>query len=193
MMNAFVRLPDLASRALGGAVIDANDDFLADRAALIMPAPAQPRAEFGYRGKVYDRWETRRRREPGSDHAIIGLPQQHRAGGRGVDHAGAALGDQRRHRQCLRHRRSTPLDTCQVGDPPRRRSSAVPGAWPGRGRPRLLQGTIDLAAREHGGSLVECSSMFFSSPANLLLPVPARSMGEGWETARRRGAATTGW
>jgi allantoicase len=59
--------------------------------------------------------------------------------------------------------------------------------------PRLLQGTIDLAAREHGGSLVECSSMFFSSPANLLLPGPARSMGEGWETARRRGAATTGW
>jgi allantoicase len=73
MMDAFVRLPDLASRALGGAVVDADDDFFADRAALIMPAPTQPRAEFGHRGKVYDGWETRRRQEPGADYAIIRL------------------------------------------------------------------------------------------------------------------------
>ncbi len=30
-------------------------------------------AEFGNRGKVYDGWETRRRRGPGHDHAIVRL------------------------------------------------------------------------------------------------------------------------
>ncbi|MGH3753659.1 MAG: hypothetical protein ACRDRP_13365 [Pseudonocardiaceae bacterium] len=68
----FVRLPDLASRRLGGAVVDASDDFFADRAALVMPGPVQPRTESGYRGKLYDGWETRRR-EPGSDHATVRL------------------------------------------------------------------------------------------------------------------------
>jgi allantoicase len=52
--------------------------------------------------------------------------------------------------------------------------------------PRHLHGTVDLAAQGNGGRLVGCSDMFFSSPQNLLLPGPARSMGEGWETARRR-------
>jgi allantoicase len=34
----------------------------------------------------------------------------------------------------------------------------------------------------------DVSNRFYSSPHNLLLPGPARSMGEGWETARRRDA-----
>jgi hypothetical protein len=33
----FTPLPDLASRRLGCAVIDANDDFFGDRASLVMP------------------------------------------------------------------------------------------------------------------------------------------------------------
>jgi allantoicase len=53
--------------------------------------------------------------------------------------------------------------------------------------PRLLTGTIDLAGLEHGGTVTECSNMFYSSPTNLLLPDRARHMGEGWENARRRG------
>ena len=52
--------------------------------------------------------------------------------------------------------------------------------------PRFLVGTIDLAALEHGGDVVDCSDRFYSSPRNLLLPGRARSMGEGWENARRR-------
>jgi allantoicase len=47
-------------------------------------------------------------------------------------------------------------------------------------------GVVDLAAVEHGGRVTGCSNLFYSSPDNLLLPGPARSMGEGWETARRR-------
>jgi allantoicase len=52
--------------------------------------------------------------------------------------------------------------------------------------PALLPEVLDLAAAEHGGRVVECSDMFYGSPGNLLLPGPARVMGEGWETRRRR-------
>jgi allantoicase len=54
--------------------------------------------------------------------------------------------------------------------------------------PRLLDalGTVDLAAIENGARVVGCSNIFYSSPGNLLVPGPPRSMGEGWETARRR-------
>jgi len=53
--------------------------------------------------------------------------------------------------------------------------------------PRLLgDGLVDLAAAEHGGLVVDCSDRFYGSPNNLLLPGLARTMGEGWETKRRR-------
>jgi allantoicase len=52
--------------------------------------------------------------------------------------------------------------------------------------PRLLPATIDLAALENGAVVTGCSNMFYSSPANMLLPDQARVMGDGWETSRRR-------
>jgi allantoicase len=56
--------------------------------------------------------------------------------------------------------------------------------------PRFLVGTagggFDLAALEHGASVVDCSDMFYGSPMNLIAPGQARTMGEGWETRRRR-------
>ncbi len=60
----FRRLPDLASRTLGGTVMFANDDFYADAHRLIAAGPARHDPElFADRGKVYDGWETRRRRD----------------------------------------------------------------------------------------------------------------------------------
>lgn len=50
----------------------------------------------------------------------------------------------------------------------------------------LDAGPVDLAAIENGARVTDCSNMFYSSPQNLLLPGVARSMGDGWETARRR-------
>ncbi len=47
-------------------------------------------------------------------------------------------------------------------------------------------GTVDLAALELGGRVTGCSNLFYGSPDRLIAPGPARSMGEGWETARRR-------
>ncbi|WP_255349007.1 hypothetical protein [Micromonospora sp. ATCC 39149] len=52
--------------------------------------------------------------------------------------------------------------------------------------PRLLPDVLDLAATEHGGQVQGCSDRFYGAPQNLLAPGPARVMGEGWETARRR-------
>jgi allantoicase len=66
--------PDLASRALGGSVIHADDELFAERENLIKPGdPVFQPHTFGHKGQIMDGWETRRRREPGSDSAIVRL------------------------------------------------------------------------------------------------------------------------
>ena len=73
----WTQLPDLASRAVGGSVLWANDELFAERENLIKPAePVFQPHTFGHKGQVYDGWETRRRREPGVDQAVLrlGLP-----------------------------------------------------------------------------------------------------------------------
>lgn len=73
-MPHFTTYPDLASRDLAGSVVSANDELFAPRQNLIMPKPAVHAVDaFGHTGKVYDGWETRRRREPGQDWAVIRL------------------------------------------------------------------------------------------------------------------------
>lgn len=84
---AFAALPDLASRSLSGAVVAANDEFFAQRENLVLPWPAAAVADFGHKGKVYDGWETRRRREPGHDWAIVRLGVPGRVHGVVIDTA----------------------------------------------------------------------------------------------------------
>jgi allantoicase len=74
MTDALRSLPDLAGRALGGAVVWSNDEFYgqADRLLVASPPTHDPLV-FDTRGKVYDGWETRRRREPGDDATMIRL------------------------------------------------------------------------------------------------------------------------
>lgn len=67
-------LPDLAVRSLGGAVVAANDEFFADKENLIKPAePVFSPGTFTAKGQLYDGWETRRRRTPGHDWALVRL------------------------------------------------------------------------------------------------------------------------
>jgi allantoicase len=76
-MSDFRGLPDLALRSYGASVIAANDESFAERENLIKPGPPAFSAHtFGAKGQVYDGWETRRRREPGHDWAVVrlGLP-----------------------------------------------------------------------------------------------------------------------
>jgi allantoicase len=64
----FARLPDLASRRLGGSVTAASDEFFAERENLIVPGSARfDPASYGPKGKLMDGWETRRRRGSGAD------------------------------------------------------------------------------------------------------------------------------
>ncbi len=47
--------------------------------------------------------------------------------------------------------------------------------------------TVDLAAAVNGGVACAWSDAHFGKPANILTPWPVINMGDGWETARRRG------
>jgi allantoicase len=70
----FTELMDLASLRLRGAVIAASDDFFAEKENLLKPADAVflPH-EYTDRGKWMDGWESRRKRVPGHDQAIVRL------------------------------------------------------------------------------------------------------------------------
>jgi allantoicase len=78
-MSDFRDLVDLAGERLGGSVLYANDDFFAEKENLIKQAkPVWKEHEYTDRGKWMDGWESRRRRTPGHDFAIL------RLGARGV-------------------------------------------------------------------------------------------------------------
>ena len=67
-------LLDLASDRLGGKVLAANDEFFAPKENLIADTdPVWDAGKFTPRGKWMDGWETRRRREPGHDWALVKL------------------------------------------------------------------------------------------------------------------------
>jgi allantoicase len=221
---AFTELPDLAVRTLGGSVVYANDELYAERENLITPGPAVfTPATFGPKGQVYDGWETRRRREPGHDYAIVrlgvpgiirgvvvdtsfftgnyppevsveatgaeGYPSPAELGGPAgagwttIVRRSAAKGDARNAFEVTDEHRYTHV-----------RLSIYPDGGVARLRvhgevvpdPRFLAGTVDLAAAENGGVVTGCSDMFYSSAANLIAPGRPRTMGDGWENARRR-------
>lgn len=73
-MSNFRDLIDLASERLGGSVLYANDDFFAEKENLLKPAQAVWKEhEYTDRGKWMDGWESRRKRVPGYDFAVIRL------------------------------------------------------------------------------------------------------------------------
>lgn len=75
--HPFAHFPDLASARFGGAVLEANDEFFAEKENLVREAaPIFDPHRYTERGKWMDGWETRRRREPGHDWCIVrlGLP-----------------------------------------------------------------------------------------------------------------------
>ena len=73
-MTIFEEMVDLASERLGAAVLLANDEFFAPKEALLKPTPPEWREDaYTERGKWMDGWETRRRRTPGYDWAILRL------------------------------------------------------------------------------------------------------------------------
>ena len=70
----FTSLPNLADERVGAAVLAANDEFFAPKENLINPEkPVWKEGKYTNRGKWMDGWETRRRRTPGNDWAIVKL------------------------------------------------------------------------------------------------------------------------
>lgn len=222
-MSDFTRLPDLAGRVLGGAVVAANDESFAERENLILPTAPVARVEFGHKGKVYDGWETRRRRTPGSDWAIVRLGVPGVVAGVVVDTAfftgnypphasldGVAVEGHCSVDELLRAEWQPLLPVSQLAGnssnilpvySDRRvthvRLNIHPDGGVARLRvhghgvpdPRLLDaGPVDLAALENGALVTGVSDEFYGRPEQLISPGLARSMGEGWETARRRGS-----
>lgn len=221
MSHDFTDEPDLASRALGAGVVYANDDLFAARENLVNEGPSvhDPSA-FGSRGKIYDGWETRRRRTPGSDVAIVRLGVRGAVSGvvvdtahfvgnypprvsvDGVDLPGYPSADE------LLEASWQPLVPVSDIKGDAANAFGIPGSptcthvrltmHPDggvarlrvHGRPvpnrELLTGTVDLAALENGGDVVDCSDAFYASARHLLMPGRARTTGEGWENARRR-------
>jgi allantoicase len=216
--------PDLAGRALGGSVVYANDELFAERENLIKGEdPVFQPHTFGHKGQIMDGWETRRRREAGSDSAIVRLgcggvvrrvvvdtsyftgnypPEvsDEACGAEGypspAELAAAdwftlvprspVSGDARNEFEVEAGRRASHvrLNIFPDGGVARLRAYGEPVP-----DPRLLPATVDLAALENGAVVTGCSNMFYSSPANLLLPGQAQVMGDGWETSRRRDQA----
>jgi allantoicase len=221
MSHAFTDLPDVASRAVGGSVVHANDELFAAKENLITPAPpVHDPSAFGPRGKVYDGWETRRRRTPGHDAAIVRLGTRAEVHGVVVDTAyfvgnypprvGIDGVDLPGHPSVEELIDAAWQPLVPVTDVKGDTANELPVDEPttcthvrltlhpdggvarlrvhGRARPdpALLTGTVDLAAMENGGDVVDCSDAFYASARNLLLPGRARTTAEGWENARRR-------
>jgi allantoicase len=217
----FTALPDLASRLLGSSVVSASDEFFAERENLIRPEPPVFSAgAFGPKGKIYDGWETRRRRDAGHDTAVVRLGAAGIVRGIVVDTSffignyppfisveATSMEDYPSPEELAAASWETLVaKTTAAGGAVNRyavisdrrwshvRLSIYPDGGVARFRvhgqvvpdPRFLDGTIDLVALENGGSVVDCSNAFYSSPMNLILPGRARSMAEGWENARRR-------
>lgn len=228
----FLNWPDLASRANAGSVVWATDESFAERENLIRAdAPTFDPTEFGNKGKVYDGWETRRRRHGeigGNDAAIVRLGVPGQIKGIVVDTAwftgnyppqfavyGTTCDDHLTGEQiaalpdsawtCLvpvtdargDHRHYAEIFPAGPAAETRFthvRLDMIPDGGIARLRvhgqpvpdPRFLGCTVDLAALENGGRVTACSDMFYSSPNNIIAPDRARTMGDGWENARRR-------
>ena len=70
----FTELVDLASERLGGAVLEANDEFFAPKENLLkLPKPIFIEGKYTDRGKWMDGWETRRRRTPLRERGQAGI------------------------------------------------------------------------------------------------------------------------
>lgn len=83
---AFTKLTDLAAERLGGKVLFATDDFFAEKENLIRPTRGIFITDkYTDRGKWMDGWESRRKRTPGHDWAVVQLATPGRITGFDID------------------------------------------------------------------------------------------------------------
>jgi allantoicase len=202
---------------LGSRVTFATDEFFGAKERLIDPAdPVFIEDRYDDHGKWMDGWESRRKREPGHDYCVVrlGVPgvihgcdvdtsfftgnfpprvslegcvsEQEVPNGGWVEVVPkTGIGGDAHH--FLDIRNDTVFTHVRLH------------IYPDGGVARLrifgeirpdfsdVDGFVDLAAVEHGGRPIACSDQHYGSPHNLLAPGRGLNMGDGWETARRRG------
>jgi len=94
---SFTKYMDLALAKMGGKVLYATDDFFAEKEKLILQSEAIfIKGKFTEQGQWMDGWESRRKRTPGHDWAIIQLATQTKIHGFNID-TSHFLGNQPAH------------------------------------------------------------------------------------------------
>jgi allantoicase len=216
---------NLASARLGAKGLFATDEFFAPLERMLSDAPAIFRPDvYDDHGKWMDGWESRRKRVPGHDFAIIRLAMPGRIFGFDIDtsfftgnyppHASIeaaflAEGDPDETTQWTEILAKAPLgSSCRnfhpVDDPDTRSKVWTHlrlHIYPDGGVARLrvygvahfdwnkvgADEEIDLAYIFNGARAIAWSDAHYGLPEQLLGPGRGINMGDGWETARRRG------
>ncbi|MDH5344988.1 MAG: allantoicase [Gammaproteobacteria bacterium] len=201
---------------LGTRVVFATDDFFADKSRLIDAAePVFVPGKYDDHGKWMDGWESRRRRDGGYDYCIVRLGKPGVVHGFDVDTSyftgnyppavsiDACVSDEENPGEGwfeLVPRTGIDGDAHNFlsVDDERVVTHLRLNIYPDGGVARLHvygevryrgggDSTIDLVALEHGGRALCCSDEHYGSMQNLVVAGRGADMGDGWETARRRG------
>jgi len=213
----------VSSAALGAEVTAYSDQWFAEAANLINPAPVKYEVRFVPAGRWYDGWETRRHNPEPSDFVVIKLGvREARVLGVEVDtayfngnHAPAisvegSLDEGRTwHEIIAKHEcgpsqehfflRTEGLTTDAYSHV---RLHMYPDGGIARFRvwgepvpvfPASKDEVIDMAAISNGGTTIAVSDQHFSSADNLLLPGRGIDMSDGWETSRSREPGHVDW
>ncbi len=202
---------------LGSQVTFATDEFFAAKERLIDPKdPVFIDDKYDDHGKWMDGWESRRKRTPGNDHCVIRLGVPGIVHGLNIDTSffTGNFPPQVSIDACVSDA-DVPDDgwfevlpvTDLAGDAHHFLDidcdSIVThlrvNIFPDGGIARLrvygevrpdfseIHGVVDLLALEHGGRALACSDEHYGSMHNLNVAGRGVNMGDGWETARRRG------
>jgi len=215
--NPFHQWVRLEQSRLGTRVTFATDEFFAAKERLInAEAPVFIDDKYDDHGKWMDGWESRRKRSPGYDHCVIRLgvpgvlkgvdidtsfftgnfpPQASLEACVSEDDVPAGGWTEILGQVDLQGDTHHYLDIDDDSEWTHVRLNIYPDG--GIARLRLfgmvrpdfgtLAMSIDLLALENGGRAIACSDEHYGSMQNLNVAGRGVNMGDGWETARRRG------
>jgi allantoicase len=215
--NPFGAWIRLEQPRLGTRVTYASDEFFAAKERLIQPTePVFIDGKYDDHGKWMDGWESRRRRTPGHDYCVIrlGVPGVIRGFDIDTRYFTGNYPPQASIDACSSDDDVPGEDWTEIlpktelqGDAQHFVEAASDEVWshlrlniyPDGGVARLrvygevkpvfddADGIVNLLALRNGGRALAASDEHYGSMHNLNLPGRGVNMGDGWETARRRG------
>jgi allantoicase len=216
-IHPFHHWVQLEQPRLGTRVTFATDDFFAAKERVIdFPEPVFIDDKYDDHGKWMDGWESRRKRIEGHDYCVIrlGVPGVIRGFDIDTSHFTGNYPPQASIEVCVSDAQTPEEGWVELlakadlaGDSHHYLAVDDDNIWthvrlhiyPDGGIARLrifgeiradfagVDGFVDFAAIENGGRALACSDEHFGSMHNLNVPGRGVNMGDGWETARRRG------